>query len=426
MSATTPLISGVFGEATEFVTSNTDMAIEGRLVTTELSTSPWEQPTLPGPDPGTTPQNQDQDNIVMTFGTVMGTIAASLMCMTCIFGNILVVTVVQRSRRLQSTTNYFVISLAIVDLVMSVLCMPFMIGLIIADEWVYGVFICKLVRFLQYMKPGATVYVLIAIGVDRFYTILYPLSFKITRGKAKKMIIISWSIATLISCPAFYFFMLTELAGNKTVCTPFVSFEAAGIMYITALLLIEFILPLVLLLITYARIFRHIWTVGIRGRALQRTMNSVPRAKVKTVKMLMIVSSVFFVSWTPFFVVQEWFTCAKDMSEISQSEVNIYWATVWVSLTSCAWNPVIYSCYNPNFRRGCKEVFCVSTMKCYRKDTYAITNSSKFSRKNHVGVLTEDVDGGRSFTSYRAFDRDANGDKKMAWPLPTTTSTTYL
>ncbi|XP_041471459.1 probable G-protein coupled receptor 19 [Lytechinus variegatus] len=423
---TTSVTSVVFADGTDVVTTETAMTIESTSVPNGLSTSPWEQPTTSGPDLGTTPQDLDRDSIVMTFGTVMGTIAASLMCMTCIFGNILVVTVVQRSRRLQSTTNYFVISLAIVDLVMSILCMPFMIGLIIADEWVFGLFICKLVRFLQYMKPGATVYVLIAIGVDRFYTILYPLSFKITRGKAKKMIIISWSIATLISCPAFYFFVLTELGGNTTVCMPFTSLEAAGIMYITALLLVEFILPMILLLITYARIFRHIWTVGIRGRALQRTMNSVPRAKVKTVKMLMIVSSVFFVSWTPFFVVQEWFTCAQDLTQISQSEVNIYWVTVWISLTSCAWNPVIYSCYNPNFRRGCKEVFCVSTMKCYRKDTYAITNSSKFSRKNHVGVLTEEVEGGRSFTSYRAFDRDANGDKKMAWPLPTTTSTTYL
>ena len=308
--------------------------------------------------------------------------------------------------------------------------MPFMIGLIVADGWVFGNFICKLVRFLQYKKPGATVYVLIAISIDRFYTILYPLSFKITRGKAKKMIVISWSFAVLLSCPAFYFFATTELGGssldseNKTICQPFISSEAAGIMYLTALLVVEFVLPMVLLLITYARIFRHIWTVGIRGRALQRTMNSVPRAKVKTVKMLMIVSCVFFVSWTPFFVVQEWFTCAEN--ELTHSIVSIYWATVWVSLTSCAWNPIIYSCYNPNFRRGCKEVFCISTVKCYRKDTYAITNASKFSRKNHVGVVSDAIDGGKPFTTYRSFDRDANGDKKMAWPLPTNSSTTYL
>ncbi|XP_071501679.1 probable G-protein coupled receptor 19 [Diadema antillarum] len=373
--------------------------------------------------------DQEQEGVsvtTMSFGTVLEAFAASLMCLVCIFGNILVLIVVQRSRRLQSTTNYFVISLAVVDLIMAMFCMPFLIGGIVAGEWVFGSFLCMFVRFLQYMKPGASVFVLVAISIDRFYTILYPLSFKITRGKAKKMIIISWSFGILISCPAFYFFSTVTLLGNhREVCQPFVSSEAAGIMFVTALLLVEYLLPLCVLVITYARVFRHIWTVGVGGRSLHRTMNSVPRAKVKTVKMLMIVSGVFFVSWLPFFVAQEWFVCAMSDS-LAQSDLRIYSVTLWISLAACAWNPFIYSCYNPNFRRGCKEVLCISTMKCYRKDTYAITNASKLARKNHVGVLPDVLDTGRSFTTYRAFDRDANGDKKMAWPLPTNSSTTYL
>jgi len=46
------------------------------------------------------------------------------LCLSAV-GNVLVCLVIHRSRRLQSTTNYFVISLAAADLLLSVVVMPF-------------------------------------------------------------------------------------------------------------------------------------------------------------------------------------------------------------------------------------------------------------------------------------------------------------
>lgn len=347
-----------------------------------------------------------------------------------IFGNVLVILVVHRSRRLQSTTNYFVVSLSFADLCMAVLCMPFILGRVVAGEWLFGEFICKFIRFLQYMAPGATVYVLLAIGVDRFYTIIYPLSFKITRGKAKRMIAISWMISILLSCPAFFFFKSRNTHGWQ-FCDTFINYNTPGVVYTSFIVFVEYLLPSILIFLIYAKIIKHIWHVGISGRSVQRTMNSVPRTKVKTVKMLMIVTAVYFLSWTPFFITQLVYSNFHPSVYI---DPTIYIAVVWIAFASSASNPLIYAYYNSNFRRGCKEVFCMSTMKCYRSNTYAITSTSRFGRKNHVGVAPGSLDmngsggggGNRPMSPYKSFDRDANGDKKMAWPLPAGGSTTYL
>ena len=54
---------------------------------------------------------------------------------------------------------------------------------------------CKFVRYVQFVVPCSTIAVLVSICVDRFYTIIYPLSFKVSRTGAKRMIVGSWILA---------------------------------------------------------------------------------------------------------------------------------------------------------------------------------------------------------------------------------------
>ncbi|XP_070562471.1 probable G-protein coupled receptor 19 [Ptychodera flava] len=375
------------------------------VTTTELSTS--NATTVPvWTDP-----HRSNANVILEIVTL------SIMWLGCIFGNTLVCIVVYRSRRMQSTTNYFVVSLAWADLLVAFLCMPFIAARVISTEWVFGDFMCKLVRFLQLLTPGSTVYVLIAISFDRFYTIIYPLSFKVTRSKAKQMITGSWIFAAIIACPTFYFYGATtsDYYPDNVLCNTFIPNNVGGIIYTVLIFLIIFLIPVVIIAIVYVKIFKYIWTVGVGGRTFQRTMNTVPRTKVKTIKMLSIVNVVYFCSWAPFCIAQLWYAC----SQATYVNPTIYISVTWIAFASSVSNPIIYSCYNSNFRRGCKEVFCMSNMRCYRSNTYAITTTSRFAKKNHIGVIETSNGNGnyRSSTPTKNFDRDSKGDKKMAWPL---------
>ncbi|NXU49761.1 GPR19 protein, partial [Turnix velox] len=292
-----------------------------------------------------------------------------------IFGNSLVCLVIHRSRRTQSTTNYFVVSMACADLLISIASMPFVLLQFIWGRWMLGNAMCKLVRYIQYLTPGVQIYVLLSICVDRFYTIVYPLSFKVSREKAKKMILASWLFSAVFASPAFFFY-----GSNSYDCnfSPPISWE--GTIYSIIQLLVVFLIPSFFIIFFYQKVIKYIWRIGTNGMTVRRTTNIVPRTKVKTIKMFLMLNSVFLLSWLPFYVVQLWHPQETDCRKSSL----VFLAITWISFGSSASKPTLYSVYNANFRRGMKETCCMSAMKCYRSNAYTITTSSRIAKKNHV------------------------------------------
>ncbi|NXQ83634.1 GPR19 protein, partial [Nyctibius grandis] len=310
-----------------------------------------------------------------------GEIAAASMVLgalwlVSVFGNSLVCLVIHRSRRTQSTTNYFVVSMACADLLSSVASVPFVLLQFTWGRWMLGNVMCKLVRYIQYLTPGVQIYVLLSISIDRFYTIIYPLSFKVSRGNAKKMILASWLLDALFAVPAFFFY------GSNTDnhCNFFLPTSWQGALYGIIHLLLVFVIPSILIILFYYKVITYIWRIATDSGTVRRTMNIVPRAKVKTIKMLLVLNSLFLLSWLPFHVVQLWHPQESDYRKSSL----VFLAITWISFSSSASKPALYSVYNASFRREMKETCCMSAMKCYRSHAYTIPTSSRIAKKNHV------------------------------------------
>ncbi|NWV19786.1 GPR19 protein, partial [Origma solitaria] len=293
-----------------------------------------------------------------------------------VLGNFLVCLVIHRSRRTQSTTNYFVVSMACADLVSSVGSAPFLLLQLLSGRWLLGSAVCRLVRYLQYLTPGVQIYVLFSIGVDRFYTIVYPLSFKVSRGKAKKMILASWLCGALFASPACFLYG----SSSDHHCNFFLPDSWQGAAFSIIHLLVVFLIPSLLIILFYQKVIKYIWRIGTDGMTVRRTTNIVPRTKVKTIKMFLMLNSMFLLSWLPFFTVQLWHPQETDYRRSSL----LFLAVTWISFSSSASKPILFCIYNANFRRGMKETFCMSAMKCYRSNAYTITTSSRIAKKNHV------------------------------------------
>lgn len=339
-------------------------------------------------------------------------------------GNLLVCLVIYRSRRVQSTTNYFVVSLAISDLFLTLFCVPFIGSRIIANRWVLGSIMCRLVRFAQTTAPTTAVFVLVSISIDRFYTIIYPLSFKITRGTAKHLIVCCWVLAFVVCIFSIYFFETTEVDQNPKheICHTYVNNKyLAGILYGAVIVTLTFLVPTLFVIVMYSRIFRYVWTAGHGPRRLRRTSNPVARTKVKTLKMLIVVTVSTLVCFAPLYIVQLWFT----LSSAEYVNQSIFIASFLLMFLTTILKPIIYMLYNSNFRRGCREVFCMSNMKCYRSHTYAITTASHIGKKNHVGVMPTENGHGLLQSPVLAFNRALVAEKNV-WPVQASLTTTYL
>ena len=369
-----------------------------------------------------------------TASLVLQCLVLCLMWLLGFLGNVLVCIVIHRSRRLQSTTNSFVVSLACTDLLLCLTVMPLVLVETVVGRWSLGSGLCKLVRFIQWLVPSASMLVLTCICIDRFYSIIYPLSFKITRGRAKRMILAGWAGSILLACPAFYFYGLEwRGSGDRQSkhgphCTALITEDgsAGSVIYICLVSSIMYFGPILVDIGGYLRIFKFIWRAGVGGRTFQRTMNPVPRAKVKMVKMMMVVTFINVALFAPLFIVQLWHCSIRTPGV----DPDIYTVALWFYFATAMSKPGAYMCFNSNFRRGCKEVFCMSTMKCYRSHAYTITTASKLGKKNHVGVILEpsfnrDSDYHRIDSPARHFER-ALAMEKNSWPAANSMPSTYL
>ena len=115
------------------------------------------------------------------------------------------------------------------------------------------------------------------------------------------------------------------------------------------------------IIIVYARITRYIWRAGDSGRRLQRTTNPVPRAKVKMVKLIMVVNACVPLLMAPYFIAHLWYSTHSK----SQIDPTIYSTVLWIYFATSVLKPIIYLCFNSNFRRGCKEVLCNNVGSSY-------------------------------------------------------------
>lgn len=95
-------------------------------------------------------------------GIIFGTIIIG-----AVLGNALVIISVQRNRKLRVITNYFVVSLAMADMLVALCAMTFNASLSLSGKWMFGPFMCNVYNSLDVYFSTASILHLCCISVDR-------------------------------------------------------------------------------------------------------------------------------------------------------------------------------------------------------------------------------------------------------------------
>lgn len=82
-------------------------------------------------------------------------------------GNFAVLLVLYKNHRLRNITAYFVISLALSDIVMLNLCAPYSITVLITGRWIFGHLICQYQGFVVMWVACASLGTLALVAVNR-------------------------------------------------------------------------------------------------------------------------------------------------------------------------------------------------------------------------------------------------------------------
>jgi KISS1 receptor len=94
-----------------------------------------------------------------------------------IIGNLLVTFVIfqNRPRNFRPSVRYFILNLAISDLIVLVMFIPFDLAYLEHKVWIFGLFMCKFVNTLNYAFVTVSGTTLAAISIERHRSIVYPI-----------------------------------------------------------------------------------------------------------------------------------------------------------------------------------------------------------------------------------------------------------
>ena len=123
----------------------------------------------------------------------LGVILYTVVLIT-ILGNGMVLLAIKREKRLQTVFNYYIVNLAVTDIAVAITAMSFYTLNTILGYWPFGAFMCGVWIFFDYGMTFASVFTLIVISVDRFWSVTWTLHYRSHHSKRKaiKLIIALW------------------------------------------------------------------------------------------------------------------------------------------------------------------------------------------------------------------------------------------
>uniref|UniRef100_A0A8C7Z118 Dopamine receptor D2 like n=1 Tax=Oryzias sinensis TaxID=183150 RepID=A0A8C7Z118_9TELE len=173
-----------------------------------------------------------------------------LLIFCVVFGNVLVCIAVSRERALQTTTNYLIVSLAVSDLLLATLVMPWGVYLEVVGEWHFSLIHCDILLTLDVMMCTASILNLCAISIDRYTAVAMPLLYNTrysSRRRVAVMIAVVWFLSFAISCPLL--FGLNNTANREGTTCSFA--DPAFVVYSSVA---SFYVPFIVTLLVYAQI----------------------------------------------------------------------------------------------------------------------------------------------------------------------------
>ncbi|XP_032449906.1 5-hydroxytryptamine receptor 4 [Lynx canadensis] len=316
----------------------------------------------------------------------------SAVILMAILGNLLVMVAVCRDRQLRKIkTNYFIVSLAFADLLVSVLVMPFGAIELVQDIWIYGEMFCLVRTSLDVLLTTASIFHLCCISLDRYYAICcQPLVYrnKMTPLRIALMLGGCWVIPTFISflpiMQGWNNIGIIDLEriskprlgqdlhviekrkfnqnSNSTYCIFMVNKP-----YAITCSVVAFYIPFLLMVLAYYRIYvtakEHAHQIQMlqragapsEGRPQPADQHSTHRMRTETkaAKTLCIIMGCFCLCWAPFFV-----TNIVDPFIDYTVPGQVWTAFLWLGYINSGLNPFLYAFLNKSFRRAFLIILC--------------------------------------------------------------------
>lgn len=270
--------------------------------------------------------------------------------------NSLVCVVFMLYRQLQLIRHYFVVNLAIADILIAAMLIPLYVAAQLTEDNGKVLSICQFV--LDITCGTASILCLAAISLERYVAVKYSLHYHsiVTHRKAFLCMVFIWVYSVVVSCAALL--SLIKKPGEKKDESCFF----AGPQYATFVTFASFVLPVAVMVFAYWNIFKVAQVHARRINSMQLTPSDpagslhskrVIKRELKGAKTLTIIMGTHFICWCPLFVFFLVYTYCQSCRGNALDVTN--YIILVLRYCNSLTNPLIYSGINKQFRAGIKR-----------------------------------------------------------------------
>ena len=281
-------------------------------------------------------------------------------------GNLLVCLAVYNNRRLRTIPNMFVVALAISDILVSVLTMPFTAAILMAGRWLFDQKhqFCLFMGFCLFQCGVASLLMMCQVAVNRYFCVVKPNLYRKIYKKRNTLILIilTWVLALAASIPPLL------MKKGKYVFQPgkgqcLFAFET-NVAFTIFLDVFYIATNMTIIAYCYFKVYQTVTSSNKRFRPNNKNMSKEEKKQLaanveeaKVTKTLAGVVFAFACCWLPIGVI--------DTIDVFQGDTllprQLYLTYGYLVFISSTVNPFIYGILSPTFRREYRRIVCGKT-----------------------------------------------------------------
>lgn len=194
-----------------------------------------------------------------------------------IFGNLLTILALLKCPKVRNVAAAFIISLCIADCLFCAVVLPFSAFRFIQGTWTHGDFLCKLIPFIQYGNIGVSLLCIAMITINRYIMIAHHNAYaKIYKQHwIGGMIAFCWLFAYGMQLPTL-FGIWGVFGYDPKLGTCSIMNDENGKSSKTSLFMIAFVIPCIIIIGCYTKIFWVVHMSEVRLRQHANKQNSIP------------------------------------------------------------------------------------------------------------------------------------------------------
>ena len=322
--------------------------------------------------------------------------AYSCILLGSFFGNIFIIIIVYKNRDLRKTVNYFIVNMAVSDLLLTLSIIPVRITRLMTGSWLWqgsgmlGSIFCASHSIVINLSIHVSAQSLVWIAIDRFGAVVFPIKLGLISSKIRIMAIVStWIFAGVLNNPWLFTWKLVE-RGNNTFCvmiyrrSVFPNQKAIAT-YTWLHVTFASIVPLFVMTVLYSAI-----AIALKrqNRALTDSAPSLQRHSLKkrrkAIQMVVVIVALFYICAIPqtfvYFV-----SFLRPSWACTSLKPSIYFIANFALYSSSVVNPTICLSFVGSYRRGLRNILC----SCYRKPNNKVKKCEQITLKRMKHIPNE-------------------------------------